>query len=374
MIFLDNASTTKARPECLEIAKKYFFDDYYNPSAPYHGALNAAKDIKEARQKILQILSGEGRIVFTASGTEADNLALFGTKKPNKSTVIISATEHSAVYNCAKELENRGFTILEAPVDAGGRVIENGFADLMNTGVSLVSIMHVNNETGAINDIKNLCRIAKSINPDVIFHSDGIQAAGKIKVSLNDAGVDLYSLSGHKFHAPKGVGALYVKRGVSLRPIIYGGGQEGNLRSATENVCGIVCMAFALEQAAKAHDENYDRAQILRKKVIEGLADCAKVISPDISSPYILSLALKRVRGEVMLHSLEKYGIMIGTGSACSNQKSAKRTQRLYKLPPEYENGIIRVSFSDLTTENDIDIFINKLNLEYLDLLKYTKE
>lgn len=374
MIFLDNASTTRPYAECMDIINKYSAEKYYNPSAPYHEALSVSKEIKEAREKILRLLVGEGKIVFTASGTESDNLALFGTKKPNGSRIVISQSEHPAVYNCAIELKQRGYDVVEAKTDKTGRVIVGEFENLVNENTALVSIMHVNNETGCINDIKTLCAIAKRKNPSVIFHSDGIQAVGKIRTNMRDLGVDLYSISAHKFHGLKGTGALFVKKGINLHPIMFGGGQEDNIRSATENVGGIMCLAYALERSISKLEENDKHVRILRNAVINGIdIDNIKVISDDNSSPYILSLALKCVRGEVMLHSLEKYGIMIGTGSACSTHKSSKRIPNLLRLPTEYENGIIRVSFNDFNTKDDIDYFIKQLNSEYKALYKYVR-
>ncbi|HKL73647.1 MAG TPA: aminotransferase class V-fold PLP-dependent enzyme, partial [Clostridia bacterium] len=199
MIFLDNASTTQAHTECVEIMEKYLIQQFYNPSAAYHEALMVQNKIKEARENILKLIGGEGKIIFTASGTESDNLALLGTRKGNGSRIIISKSEHPAIFNCAMELKQRGYDVVEAKVDNVGRVIVSEFANLMTKNTQLVSIMHVNNETGCINDIKALCDIAKRINPEVIFHSDGIQAVGKVKVSMREMGVDLYSISGHKF-------------------------------------------------------------------------------------------------------------------------------------------------------------------------------
>lgn len=374
MIFLDNASTTQAYPECINITEKYLLEQFYNPSAPYHEALVISKEIKAAKEKVLKHLAGDGTLIFTASGTESDNLALFGVRKEKGSRIIISQAEHPAVYNCAMELKQKGYDVVEAKVDNSGRVILAEFEKIMTKNTCLVSIMHVNNETGCINDIKTLVNIAKKINPEVIFHCDGIQAVGKIKVSFRELEVDLYSISGHKFHAPKGVGALFIKKGINLSPIIFGGGQEENLRSATENVAGIMCFSYALEKAITNLDKNTEHAKLLRSEILKGIdVNNIKVISDENSSPYILSLALKYVRGEVMLHSLEKYGILIGTGSACSTHKTSKRIPRLLQLSPEYENGIIRVSYNDFNTKDDIDYFIKQLNLEYSILNKYVK-
>ncbi len=374
MIYLDNAGTTRATEDIAETYKYYLTEEFHNPSAPYHQALELSKGITAAKEKILRLLKGNGGIVFTSSGTESDNLALFGTKKPNDCRIIVSNSEHPAVFNAAMELKQRGYDVIFTEVDNYGRVNIDAFEKNMTKDTYLVSIMHVNNETGAINDIKQLCEIAKQINPKVIFHSDGVQAAGKIKVSLSDLDVDLYSFSGHKIHAPKGVGGLFVKSGINLKPLLFGGGQENNIRSSTENVAGIMCLAKALETAVNNIEENYKNTASLRDIVLDKI-DNDKIIAINNNecSPYILCLALKNIKGEVMLHSLEKHGILIGTGSACSSKKSHKRLPSILKLSKEYSEGIIRVSFSRYNTKDDIEYFINKLNLEYSQLIKYVR-
>lgn len=374
MIYLDNAGTTKVIGEIAELYKYYLTEEYYNPSAPYHQALILSKAIAEAKEKILRLIKGNGSIIFTSSGSESDNLALFGTKKPNGSRIIVSNSEHPAVFNTALELKQRGYDVVFTEVDNFGRVNIEQFEKNMTENTYLVSIMHVNNETGAINDIKRLCEIAKRINPKVIFHSDGVQAVGKIKVSVSDLGVDLYSFSGHKIHAPKGVGGLFVKSGINLKPMIFGGGQENNVRSSTENVAGIMCLTKALELAIANIEENFQKVSELRD-IIKRSTDNEKIIaiSNDDCSPYILCLALKNIRGEVMLHSLEKHGVLIGTGSACSSKKSHKRLPSILKLSSEYAEGIIRLSFCRFNTKDDIEYFINKINLEYSKLIKYAR-
>ncbi len=373
MIYLDNAGTTPVLKECVDIVKECLETDFYNPSALYSPSVELSRKIRTAREEILTALRGDGNLVFTSSGSESDNTALFCTKKPNGSRIIVSATEHPAVYNCAMELLQRGYDVVFCGVDEYGRVKEDEFRSLINENTSLISIMHVNNETGCVNDIKKLCKIAKSIKPGVLFHSDGVQAVGKIKVNLSDLGVDLYSISGHKIHAPKGIAGLYIRAGVNIRPYIFGGGQEGGLRSSTENVSGILSFAYALKQATMKVNENADRLFLLRKKIIDGVPSEFRVVDCPTQSPYILYMAMPQVRGEVMLHSLEKYGVYIGTGSACSSKKTHKRLPALLGFDKEYENGTIRVSLNRFTSENDIDYFIKCLNLEYNTLKKYVR-
>ena len=376
MIFFDNASTTKPSEECLHAAEYYQKDLFFNPSAPYHPSVQAAMDLADYREKILKNLRGNGKIVFTSSGTESDNLALFGSKKANGSRIVVSNAEHPAVARCADELKNKGYDVVFAPVDKTGKVIADDFANLITPETSLVSVMHVNNETGAINDVKELCKMAKSKNPSVLFHSDGVQAVGKVAVNLTDLGVDLYSFSGHKIHALRGVGGLFIKNGVHLRPILFGGGQEFAIRSSTENLAGIAALSKAVEVMTKAQKEHYERISAvndyLRTKLAEQ-GDAYRIVSGADASPYILNFSLQFVRGEVMLHSLEKYDIYVGTGSACSSKKSERSVAKYADLPKEYEKGVLRVSLDENTTKEEVDYFIYQLNLEYNQLVKYMR-
>ena len=376
MIFFDNASTTKPSEECLSAAEYYQKNLFFNPSAPYHPSVQAAQDLASFREKILKSLRGNGKIIFTSSGTESDNLALFGAKKANGSRIIVSLSEHPAVSRCADELKNKGYDVVFAPVDETGRVIEDEFARLVTPDTSLVSVMHVNNETGAVNDVKTLCKMAKSINNNLLFHSDGVQAVGKVPVNLSDLGVDLYSFSGHKIHGLRGVGGLYVKKDVHLRPILFGGGQEFGVRSSTENLAGIAALEKAVDRAVNRQKDNYESIkgvnEYIRKKLAEQ-GDAYLIISGEQSSPYILNFAMKYVRGEVMLHSLEKYDIYVGTGSACSSKKTERTVTKFAHLSKEYEKGVLRVSFDENATIEEADYFIKQLNLEYFQLEKYMR-
>ena len=376
MIFLDNASTTKPRQECLDVALLYQTERYYNPSAPYHPSVQVSTDLNECRERILRSLHGVGKIIFTSSGTESDNTALFCTTKPNGSRIIVSAAEHPAVARCADELKNKGYDVVFAPVDETGKVIVEGYKALLTPNTSLVSVMHVNNETGAINDIKTLCALAKSACKNVLFHADGVQAVGKISVHLSDLNVDLYSFSGHKIHSLRGAGGLFIKNNVHLRPILYGGGQEYNVRSSTENVSCIAAMAKAIEMSSLEMSKNFEHVKQVNTFLRQELSkrwDDYLILSPEDGSPFILNFSMRFVRGEVMLHSLEKYDIFIGTGSACSSKKQERSIAKIAHLPNEYEKGVIRVSFDENTSIEDIDYFINKLNLEYDALAKYMR-
>lgn len=368
MIYLDNAATTQVDEKYLDIFCKYQTEKFYNPSAMYGRALEVSKELNESRRRILDSLFGDGKIVFTSGGTESDNMALMGSKKAKGSRVIISSVEHPAVYNVAMELKQKGYDVVEVGTDSVGRVDFEKFKTLVTENTSLISVMHVNNETGAVNDIKKLVRYAKSRAKNVIFHSDGVQAVGKTEVNLRDLGVDMYSVSGHKLHAPKGIGCLYIKRGVNIRPLILGGGQEGGLRSSTENVGGAIALSYAIADATECLDVSIETERSFISTItgaLHALDSDIKIIHDDDCSPSVISFASDKVKGEVLLRSLESSGVIVGTGSACSSMKSVKRVPRAVGLDNKYLDGIIRVSFSRKNTKSNIDYFINALNLKY---------
>jgi len=376
MIYLDNAATTPMREECVELLEKYNKELFFNPSALYSEALSAVDAIKTARNKIGGLLGVSGdRIFFNSSASEGDNQVIFCSKKPHGSRIIISDAEHSAVYQSAMEMKIKGYDVVTCPVDSSGKVIVEEYKKLLTKETSLVSIIHVNNVTGAINPIEELVKITKLYNPKILFHSDGVQAFGKIKVNLEKLNVDFYTFSGHKIGAPKGIAGLYVKKGVHIAPLIYGGGQEKGVRSSTENVSGIVCLALAAKLAI-------DKIAILKEKsnlIFQPIRDLASstnyihLITDDNSSPHILALALKGVRGEVMMHSLEKYGILCGIGSACSSKGGIGRIQAALGLTKDYNEGMLRFSISAENNDDDGIKLVDALQKEYEELIKYKR-
>lgn len=361
MIYLDNAATTVMFPECADIIKRYAVDEYFNPSALYAPALSAAKAVKTARGQIARALGCDSdEIVFTASGSEADNFAITCSPRHKKGRIIISATEHAAVFNCAKSMADKGYEVVVAPCDRYGRVVEEQFVRLLTEDTVLVSVMHVCNETGALNDVKKLVSEVRKHCPDAIFHSDGVQAFGKFRFSVRDLGVDLYSVSGHKIHAPKGIGALYISKKTSVRPFVYGGGQEKNLRSGTENVASICAFGYAAERVCAQVNEVYAAEKVLQKRLIDVLsAKFGKSVrintDPDNSGAHIVSFSFDGIRGEVMLHYLESKGIIVGTGSACSSKKAAERIPAALGLNGAFAEGTLRISFCEYTTVEDVD-------------------
>lgn len=376
MIYLDNAATTALDEKCLDIIREYNVERFYNPSALYRKAMESANAIKQARNSIAKSLGVKGEeIIFTASGSEADNIALLCSVRAKSGKVIIGSSEHSAIYNTALELKVRGYDVVFAPCDKFGRTDVGELEKLIDNTVVLISVMHVCNETGALNDLSAISKIIKAKAPRAIFHSDGVQAYGKIPVNLKSLGVDLYSISGHKIHAPKGIGALYCRSGLYLRTFVFGGGQENNVRSATENLPSIVAFGYLAEKILPSLTDNYKKTKELRDYLYQKLTDNFEnvKINTDLqhSSPYVFSFALNSARGEVLVHCLEDRGIIVGTGSACNSQKSTKRIPAALGIEGDYAQGMLRVSFNENNTKDDIDAFTDALAQSLEELIKY---
>ncbi len=364
MIYMDNAATTRPDRECLDKAQKYILDSFYNPSALYAEGYKINLKIQEAKKRILALIPGSGsfNITFTSCGTESDNQAVFcGGKRGN---VVTTMGEHSAVYNSATELKNRGIEPRFASLNADGSVNVEDLLSLVDDKTSLVSVIHVNNETGAINDIASIARKVKAKNPRTLFHADGGQAFGKIPFSLTKD-IDLYSLSAHKIGAMKGTGALIKRQDLVIKPYIYGGGQEKGLRSGTENVFGIKLLQFAAEKRYAHLQDNFNAVQAVKNRIIELLdKDLFEVVSGPDSSPYILCIIAKKVRGETILHEADDKGLIIGTGSACSSndKKRYSRVILACGIDKDRADGVLRLSFSPETTMQEAIEAANILN------------
>jgi len=371
--YFDNCATTRVDDEVLEILNKYHVERYFNPSARSTESLKVANDIAAAREKIARLLGADPQgVYFTSGGTESDNVAILGALKSKRGNVVVTAAEHSAVYATVNELEGKGYEVRVAKVCSDGHIDTDDFLSKIDSDTLLACFMHVNNETGAINDVKALNSAVKSINSKTVTMCDGVQAVGKIPLNLVDLGVDLYTLSGHKFHASKGVGALFVKSGVRINPIVRGGGQEKGLRSGTEYVGGIVSMARALEKAVAVLDDNskcYLQYKELIRKELATLDDW-KENCVDNCSPAVMSLAFDDIKGEVLLHMLEEFDIVVGTGSACSSKNKQSRVAKAIGLPKEYTEGILRISFCKYNTLEEVKLLAEKLKESVLSLRK----
>ena len=363
-MFFDNASTTKIDKEIID-RFSYINDEYfYNPGGLYAEGRKSRDFLDLCRKSILKSLgSTGGDLIFTGSASEANNLALFGYAKKNFK-VLVSMGEHPSVYNCALELRNRGFDVDFLKLSKDGKVDFDDLKSKMTKEVGLVSIMHVSNETGAINDISAIVDYCKSVNGRVIVHCDGVQAVGKIDVDIDDLGVDMYTMSAHKIHGMKGVGALYVRKGIMLKPVIFGGGQEQGLRSGTENILGVYTLSEAVKNACKNVDENFKFVSSLKERFIEGLSSLGVnyvLNSNDNNSPYIVSVSFMGVRAETLLNMLSDRGVYIGNGSACSSKNSGNRILENMGLDKSRIEGNVRISFSKYNTFDEVDFLVNCL-------------
>lgn len=378
MIYLDNASTTKMYDEVLDTYINISKENYYNASAMYSCGLNSKNLINNSRSCILKALGATNYdIIFTGSATESNNMVIMTHANKKNKNFVFSISEHPSVYNVAKELEYKGLDVRYARLTKDGRVDIEHFKSIVDENTCFVSIMHVCNETGAVNNIKELVSIAKSKNKSVIFHSDGVQAFMKIPVNLANLGVDMYTISSHKVNGPKGLGALLIKKGTNINPLIYGGGQENNKRSGTENVAGICAFAKAVEINNNNLSTEYDRISILKQKLYDGLKDIDNFVcytNIDGFSPYILECSFVGVRAETMLHMLEESDILISNGSACSSKKQGNRILDGMGLSAKEVESSIRMSIGHEITNEDIDIVIDKIIYANNNYLKMTNK
>lgn len=363
MIYLDNAATTKMYEELVVVYKEFGCDNFFNPSALYKKSLDVAVRIRQAKADLAEFLgANHNEIIFTGSATEANNMALRGAIRANTG-IVISAGEHPSVYNTAVSLKNNGISCEVIPLNKNGQIDqEKLYKYLSHNKVSIVSIIHASNETGAINDIKEIAKNIKRISSSTLFHSDGVQSFGKIAVK--NLGVDLYSFSAHKIKGPKGIGALYIKKGLRLNPLITGGGQENNLRSGTENVANILAFSMAVKLFSSQYD--FDKMLELKKTFIEILSteihDIIFTISDVYSTmPHILSMIIPDIKGETLLHMLECKDILIGLGSACSANNRGNRVLNALGFAPKKTESAIRISFSCDNTIDEIKLAAKSL-------------
>ena len=365
MIYMDNAATTKPCAWALEQASKFVTEQFYNPSALYEEGFALQSELKKARSALLSKVADENafELIFTSCGTESDNHAIFSFAK--RGNAVTTAGEHSAVLAPFTELKNHG--VIEsriAPLQKDGKVDVEKLLALVDNKTSFVSVMHVNNEMGAINDINEIAKRVKQKNPRVIFHSDGVQAYGKIPYRLSKD-IDLYSLSAHKIGGLKGVGALIKRKSLNLPAFIFGGGQETGKRSGTENVFGIKQFAYASEKKFETLTNDYKRLTAERERLANGLdSEIYTRLSPTDGTPYILMVSARGLRGEILLHMAHDKGLLIGTGSACSS--NSKTRYNKVALACGYDekiaDGTVRLSFSPDTTEQEITDAIAIMN------------
>lgn len=358
-IYFDTASTTPLLEEVKDTVKASL-DTYGNPSSLHHQGVVVNQQVNLARKQVLHALgSSTGQLVFTGSGTEANNLAVFGTAKKYQGRgrhLVTTQVEHPSVLESVRALERQGWSVTYVPPEPDGNLLAQRVLDAVTSDTVLVSMMHVNNETGAVLPVQAVGEALKS-HPKVLFHVDGIQAFGKITTNVGFA--DLYSLSGHKIGAPKGIGALYIRPNLVIDPVIYGGGQEGGLRSGTENVLGIVSLGVAAELNREQQGSFLKHVEALARLLVSGLAEVpgCRVNRPAHASPYIISAAFPGLKGEVLVHALESQGLYVSTGSACSTRggrvKASHVLGAMGKSTAEV-TGTIRFSLGNWHSDEDI--------------------
>ena len=374
MIYFDNAATAKPNARAVARAQVLSEEDFFNPSAVYRGGLRVQARLKSARERLLSYLAPQGGfdLIFTSSGSEADNQAVFSAGK--RGNVVLTAGEHAAVYESCKELKNRGVEVRLAPLNRDGSVKHEAFLALVDEKTSLAACIHVNNETGALNDVAALAKGVKAKSGRTLFLADGVQAFLKIPFRLTPE-IDFYAVSAHKIGGVKGAGALYKNKKCNLSPLIYGGGQEGNLRSGTENAFAILAFAVAAEEKFSSLEADFERVKKIKNRILQVLPQALfSCISPEAGSPYILSLAAKNLRGEVLLHLCDDRGLLIGKGSACSSKKPYSRVIEACGRTKEELNGVIRLSFSPENTVEEGEEAAKILTEEAEKLLRTLKK
>ncbi len=373
-VYFDNAATTAVYPEVKELMVKLMEEDYGNPSSLHMKGIMAENYIKEARNQIARHLKcQEKELVFTSGGTESNNLAILGAalaKRRAGKHIITTGIEHASVRETAEFLSKEGFLISYVDVDETGRVDLEHLKSLIREDTILVSTMYVNNEIGTIEPIADIAKLVHDESKSALYHVDGVQAFGKLTFSPKKLGVDLLSISGHKIHGPKGSGALYIKDGVRIRPIIYGGGQQKAMRSGTENVPAIAGMGLAADIIYTNHGERIEKIKALKDRFIEHVTKLERVFDNSGDAPHIASVSFAGVRSEVMLHALEERGIYVSSGSACSsNKQHASNVLTAIKLPQERLESTLRFSFSEFNTMEELNYTLNVID-ELLPVLR----
>ncbi len=366
-IYFDNNATTQMAEEVLEEIQPLFCELYGNPSSMHTFGGQMGRKIGQAREQVAGLLGCEpSEIVFTSGGTESDNTAIKGTLAalPHKRKIITSRVEHPAVLAVSRDLENRGYTIIELGVDKYGRLDMEQLAGNLDDDTALVTIMYANNETGVVFPIDEISRM--TANRGIVFHTDAVQVVGKIPLDLSKNNVDLLSLSGHKLHGPKGVGVLYVRKGTRLAPYMLGGHQESGRRAGTENVPGIVGLGKACELAAKNIKEENNKVRKLRDKLESAILDkCLdSMLNGDKENrlPNTANISFKYIEGEAILLMLDQYGICASSGSACtSGSLEPSHVLRAMGVPFTAAHGSIRFSLSRYNTEEEVDYTIEKM-------------
>lgn len=383
LAYLDNSATTRCSERAKDLMVQILMQDFGNPSSLHGMGVTAEEYIKEAKSNIAKTLKVEEKeILFTSGGTESNNMALIGTALANRRAgnhIITTEIEHASIAAPLEFLKEQGFRITKLSVDKNGHISLEELRDAVGEDTILVSIMMVNNEIGAVEPVAEAAKIIKEKNPNTIFHVDAIQAYGKYRIYPKKLGIDLLSVSGHKIHAPKGTGFLYIRDKVKIKPIIYGGGQQKGMRSGTENVPGVAALGEAAAEIYENFDEKIERMYALKEHFVEEVTKMEGVTVNGCtgrdSAPQIVSVSVDGVRSEVMLHTLEEKQIYVSAGSACSSNKpSVSSTLKSIGLPKELLDSTIRFSFCVNTTMEEIDYAIAAMQEAVPRLRRYRRK
>lgn len=381
-VYLDNSATTQCCPEAAALVLKVLTEDYGNPSSMHQKGVEAERYIRETKEIIARNLKvQEKELYFTSGGTESDNMAVIGCALANQRAgkhLIASSIEHPAVLNAMKHLEEEGFSVTYLPVDEAGRVRLSDLKAAIREDTILVSVMHVNNEIGSVQPIGEIGALLKEQRHPILFHVDAVQSYGKYSIHPARLGIDLLTASGHKIHGPKGTGFLYKNERVKMRPIVFGGGQEKNLRSGTENVPGIAGLGAAVKEIYRDFEERTDRMYGLKELFWEEVSRIEGAVPNGLpgreSAPHVISVGFAGVRSEVLLHALEERGIYVSSGSACaSNHPSVSATLKGIGVKKELLDSTIRFSLSIHTTEEEIRYTLENLRELLPVLRKFTR-
>ena len=389
-VYLDNSATTKVFPEVADYMTQIMCGQYGNPSSLHRKGMEAEQILRRAKETLAGILKvNEKELIFTSGGTESDNLALRGVaqaKQRQGRHLITTQIEHPAILQTMHFLEEQGFQVTYLPVDGMGRIRLEDLQRSMRMDTILVSIMHTNNEMGALQPIAEAGALIKRMNPNTLFHVDAVQGFGKAKIYPKKMNIDLMSVSGHKIHGPKGVGFLYVSEKARIRPILFGGGQQNNMRSGTENVPGIAGMAMAAEKLYQNYDEDVRKILACKSAFIEGidrmegtqvngLGVGGRTLGIEGTAPHVISVSFRGVRSEVLLHALEERGIYVSAGSACSARKpQPSATLRAMGIDKDLLESTLRFSLSVFTTPEDVNYTLNVLQEIVPRLRMYTRK
>lgn len=368
--YFDNSATTRVLDSVKDIVVKTMTEDYGNPAAKHRKGMEAEQYIREARKIIADSMKvQEKEILFTSGGSESNNMALICTAWANQRAgkhIISTAIEHPSVYNPLGVLEELGFEVTILPVDHDGHISLKELEEAIRPDTILVSTMYVNNEVGAVEPVEEISRVIKAKNPSALYHVDAIQAYGKYVIRPKKQGIDLLSVSSHKIHGPKGVGFLYIRSGVKIKPLIYGGGQQAGMRSGTENVPGVAGFGAAVKEMYTDHAEKIQKLIGLKDYMTDRLGEIEGTMinskKGEASAPQIVSVSFEGVRSEVLLHALEDKGIYVSSGSACSsNHPGISGTLKGIGVAQKLLDSTIRISFSIFNTKEEVDYTIDVL-------------